>query len=180
MNTNLGQSKFQDTYFVAGAQLTPFRQLRQIELELRSIHDALKRGSISKRRTELKISKLDPSDPEEALDIEEALWDLEQQTQMVQDAEARRANFEQMKADLLAQTPQEYWAIGYEAAEQDHWVKYFSNQLALMHITQQPNIQTMQQILLMPEEAQRQIALNSRDQIIQISTQNAPKVISNS
>ena len=166
---NLGQSQFQDTYFVAGAQLTPYRRLRQIDLELRGIEDALKRGSIALRRLELKISKLDPSDPEQALDIEETEWDLMQQAQLVADAESRKANFLFMREQLIEDVPAEYWNQGYENAEQMHWVLHYSRQLALENLTsQRPSVQLMQQIMLLPDEAQRQVAQLGSEQFARL------------
>lgn len=166
---NLGQSQFQDTFFVAGAELTPYRRLRQIELELRSIEDALKRGSIAQRRLELKVSKLDPKVPEQALDIEEAEWDLQQQLQLIADAEGRKSNFLEMKRQLLQNVPQEYWDIGYENAELDHWVAHFSQQLALMRIAGQPNLQLMQQICLLPETAQHQVMQLTESKVLALA-----------
>ncbi len=171
---NLGQSLFQDTYFVAGAQLTPYRQLRQIELELRSIEDALVRSSIASRRLELKISKLNPEIPEEKLDIEEAEWDLYQQKQLKQDAENRRANFVQLKKELIQRTPNEYWDAGYEAAEEQHWLLHFSKQLALENLTTgTASKHTIEQVMLLPEPLQKQIALQAKQQFLMLS--NEPK-----
>lgn len=150
---NLGQSQFQDTYFVAQAQYTPYRQLRQIELELRQIEDGLKRSSIACRRLELKIAKLDPRDDEQALDIEEALWDLTLQQQMTRDAEARRDNFLAMKRHLLTVVPQEYWDLGFEACEMDHWVQVIAHDMAVMRITGQINPATMKQLAMLPPQA---------------------------
>lgn len=169
MITNLGQSKFQDEYFVAGAQLTPFRRLRQIELELRQLEDSIKRGSISRRRIELKLSKLDPSDPEQALDIEEAEWDLEQQIALMNDATSRRDNFLRMKEQLIQDVPAEYWAIGYENAEIDHWIAHFSQSVAFMQITGQYDQSIMKQIILMPPEAQQKIAIKSQEQLLMLT-----------
>lgn len=164
---NLGQSLFQDTYFVAGAQLTPYRQLRQIELELRSIEDALVRSSLATRRLRLKILKLDPSIPEDALDIEEAEWDLAQQVQLQQDAEARRVNFMQLKEQLLKNTPAEYWDAGYEAAEEQHWLLHFSKQLALENLTSgTASKHTVEQIMLLPPKLQQQIASTAKEQFL--------------
>ena len=167
-NVNLGQSQFQDCFFVAGAQLSPYRQLRQIELELRSIEDSLKRASIQERRLRLKLSKLDLEDESQALDAEEITWDLHQQTQMINDAEGRKANFLRLREELLAQVPKEYWDLGYENAECDHWVRVFSQELALMRITGQMNPQTMKQICLMPPEAQQQITMIANQEVLRL------------
>ena len=167
---NLGQSLFQDTYFVAGAQLTPYRQLRQIELELRSIEDALVRSSLAARRLRLKISKLDPAIPEDALDIEEAEWDLAQQVQLQRDAEARRQNFMHLKSTLLKNTPNEYWDAGYEAAEEQHWLMHFSKQLALENLTPgTASKHTIEQVMLLPQNLQQQIAASAKEQFLLLS-----------
>ncbi len=156
---NLGQSTFQDTFFVAGAQLTPFRQLRQIDLELRSIEDGLKRSSIAKRRTALKLAKLNPEIPEEALDIEEAEWDLKQQEQLIADAESRRANFLALRETCLASAPQEYWDAGFEAAELEHWTLFITKALTTAQVLGMPDKNAMEQLLLMPPEAQDKIMI---------------------
>jgi hypothetical protein len=156
---NLGQSTFQDTFFVAGAQLTPWRQLRQIELELRSVEDGIKRASIGQRRTALKLAKLNPEVPEEALDLEEAQWDMAQQEQLLKDAESRKANFLHLKERCLASAPQEYWDDGFEAAEQTHWVLWLTKQLTTAQVLGMPDKNAMEQLLLMPEEAQDQVMI---------------------
>lgn len=166
---NLGQSRFQDTYFVAQAQYTPYRQLRQIELELRQIEDSLKKADFTKRRMELRIKKLDPADPDQAIDIEEAQWDLSQHQSLLEDTLSRKENFESLKRELLAGVPEEYWAIGYEAAELEHWVQVISQEMAIMRITGHVNIQTMKQLTMLPMEAQQQVlALSSRQATILI------------
>lgn len=157
---NLGQSTFQDTFFVAGAQLTPFRQLRQIELELRSVEDGLKRASINLRRTALKLAKLNPDIPEEALDIEEAQWDMLQQEQLLKDAESRRLNFLALRETCLASAPQDYWAAGFEAAELEHWTRYLTKALTTAQVLGMPDKNAMEQLLLMPEAAQDQIMID--------------------
>lgn len=156
---NLGQSTFQDTYFVAGAQQCPYRRLRQIELELRSVEDGLKRASINLRRMALKLQKLNPDIPEEALDIEEAQWDLQQQEQLLRDAESRKANFLRLKDECLASAPQEYWDAGFEAAELEHWTLYLTKQLTTAQVLGMPDKNAMEQLLLMPPEAQDKIMI---------------------
>lgn len=172
MKVNLSQSQFQDTFFVAGAQLTPFRRLRQIELELRSIEDALRRGDIERRRTVLKLSKLDPSIPEEALDIEEAEWDLMQQEQLIKDAEGRKANFLRLKEELLASVPAEYWEQGFENAECEHWVQYLTKQLTISQVLGVPDRQAMEQLMLMPPEAQDQVMIGVAKSAHQLQLRN--------
>lgn len=167
---NLGQSQFQDTYFVAQSQLTPYRQLRQIELELRGIEDALMRSSFAERRLQAKIAKLDPSNPEQAIDIDEAKWDLKQQLSLRADAEARKLNFEMLKQQLLDSVPAEYWERGFEEAEAEHWMLHFSRQLAFeQYALGRPSVQTLQQVTLLPIEMQKVIALEGQKQVLQLT-----------
>lgn len=170
MNLNLSQSQFQDTFFVAQAQLTPYRQLRQLELELRSIEDALMRNSFSERKLKLKLEELDPSKPKHAIKIDEINWDLKQQEQLKQDALARKANFEALKAELLAHVPQEYWDQGFEAAEAEHWVLHFSRKMAFeQYALGRPSVQTMEQVSLLPVDMQKAIALTSEKQVLELT-----------
>lgn len=167
---NLGQSQFQDTFFVAQAQFTPYRQLRQIELELRQIEDGLKRSSLMCRRLQLKIEKLDKNDPEQALDIEECEWDLQQQVQMVADSEARRANFLAMKQQLLEGVPQEYWDRGYENCELDHWVQVIAHDMAVMRLTGQINPTTMKQLAMLPEGAVQHVLQLTNEKALRLGS----------
>jgi len=169
---NLGQSQFQDTHFVAGAQLTPYRRLRQIELELRSINDSIKRTQFSMRRLELKIKSLNPDSEADAIDIEEAKWDMEQQTQLYVDAVRRQMNFEKLKSELLASVPKEYWEQGYESAEADYWPAYFSKQIGMAMAMGLPPPQNMvEQVLLLPPDLQRKTILLAQEkaQTLQLS-----------
>lgn len=170
---NLGQSQFQDTFFVAGAQLTPYRQLRQLELELRSIESALKQSEFATRRLVLKLSKLDPNDAEQAIDIDEAKWATQEQEQMLQDAQARKANFLRMKAELLAGVPQEYWDAGFEANECNHWTAYLTKQLTMSQMLGMPDRTSLEMVMLMPQEAQNQIMLGVNKQVIMLQQRNA-------
>lgn len=170
---NLGQSTFQDTVFVAGAQLTPYRQLRQIDLELRQIEDSLKRASINLRRTELKLQKLNPAIPEEALDIEEAEWDMMQQKQLVADAEARRDNFKSLRAVCLASAPDEYWSAGFEAAELEHWTLYLSKALTTAAVLGIPDKTALEQMMLMPRDAQDRIMIDVARSVKTLQLKNA-------
>ena len=164
-NVNLGQSLFQDTFFVAQAQLTPFRQLRQIELELNSLNDSLKRAEFGRKRLELKIAGLDASDASQAIDIEEALWDMEQQQRMISDAESRRDNFVRLREELLLGVPAQYWEQGYEQAECDHWILYLTKELSISKMLGVPNRQAMEQLMLLPLEAQNQVLLGVNQQV---------------
>lgn len=154
---NLGQSQFQDTFFVAGAQLTPYRQLRQIELQVREIEGSLKRADINRRRMELKIAKLDPTDQEQALDIEEFQYDLEQQLQLIDDAKARLANFDLMRRQLMERTPKEYWDQGFEQAEVEYHQLYLGKQLAMAKMTGIQDKNVIEQIMLLPSEMQQNV-----------------------
>ena len=166
---NLGQSKFQDTYFVAQAQMSPYRQLRQIELEMRAIEDSLKRASFAQRRLELKIAKLDENDPAQAIDKEEAQWDLHSQKDVILDAMARYEHFKQLREELIAGVPQEYWDIGFENAECDHWVRVLTNELTMMRLTGAVSHETLKQIALMPQEAQRTIMISASQEYLRLA-----------
>jgi len=173
---NLGQSQFQDTHFVAGAQLTPYRRLRQIELELRSIEDGIKRSEFSMRRLKLKIDALDPSDPTQQIDIEEAQWDIQQQEQLYIDALRRKMNFESLRSELLASVPKEYWDRGYEAAEAEHWPAYFAKQIGTalaMGLPPPQNI--MEQVLLLPQDLQKKCVLLAQDNAKQLQLTYGPQ-----
>ncbi len=167
---NLGQSQFQDTFFVAQAQLTPYRQLRQIELELRQIEDSLMRTSFQERKLKLKLEELDPSKPKQAIKIDEIHWDLKQQEQLKLDALARKANFEALKEELLANVPKSYWDLGYEAAEAEHWVLHFSRKMAFeQYALGRPSVQTIEQVSLLPVDMQKAIALEGQKQVLQLT-----------
>ncbi len=154
---NLGQSQFQDTFFVAGAQLTPFRQLRQIELQVKELENSLKKADINKRRTKLRIAGLNPVDPLEALDIEELEYDLGQQEQLITDAKVRLANFLLMREQLLERTPKEYWDQGFEQAEVEYWTFRLAKQLAIAKTTGVPDTHLIEQMMLLPMEMQNNI-----------------------
>lgn len=162
--TNLGQSTFQDTWFVAGAQLTPFRALRQLQLQINEIESSLKKADINKRRTLLKISKLNPDVPEEALDIEELSFDLEGQAQLIADASNRLANFQSLIPTIIGLADQEYWDAGFESAEQNHWVTYFAKQLSISKMTGIPDKQLVEQMMLLPDSMIQDVIKISADQ----------------
>lgn len=161
---NLGQSRFQDTHFVANAQLTPFRQLRQIELELRSINDAIHQAQINERKLNLKLKKLDPSIEEDLIEIDDATYQRKQQHQLLQDAIGRKVNFEQMRDELLANIPKDYWDRGFEAAEAEHWPAYFAKQIGMaMAMGLAPPQNVIEQVLLLPVELQRTTVALAQD-----------------
>lgn len=158
MNITFGQSQFVDTFFVAQAHLTPYRQMRQIELQISELTIAIKRASINERKMKLEISELDASNPKDALRIEEIELDLSTQTQLLADAESRLLNFQRLKEELIMGVPQEYWDRGFEAAEADHWVTYYSRQMAFETLALgRPSMQSIQQVSLLPYELQKQI-----------------------
>ena len=164
---NLGQSTFQDTVFVAGAQLTPYRRLRQIELELRQIDDSLARNSFALRRLKLKIAKLNPDDPEQAIELDEANWDLKQQEQLRLDSISRQQNFYKLKEETLRSMPQEYWDAGFEANEQEHWTLYLTKQLTLARATGAVDKNAVEMTLLMPPESQERIMVGVAQQFLE-------------
>jgi hypothetical protein len=161
---NLGQSRFQDTFFVAGAQLTPFRQLRQIELELRSIDDAIHQAHINERKLNLKLKKLNPEVEEDLIEIDDIAYQRKQQHQLLQDALGRKINFEELKKLLLASVKQEYWDAGYEAAEAEHWPAYFAKQIGMsMAMGLPPPQNIVEQVLLLPLELQKKTILLAQE-----------------
>jgi hypothetical protein len=173
---NLGQSQFQDTYFVAGAQLTPFRQLRQIELELRSIESAIKTAEFAKRRLELKLKKLDPTDEEDIITIDEASWESFQQQQLLDDAWARRKNFMQMKDDLLARVPKAYWEAGFEANEGEHWKQYFAHQISTaLAMGLPPPVNAVESIMLLPPALRKEAVLLAQNQATNLRLEYGPQ-----
>lgn len=161
---NLGQSQFQDTYFVSGAQLTPYRRLRQIELEMRSISDGLKRTEFALRKSQVKMKSLDPSDELQKIEIEEFEWDQLCQRQLIEDAKARLANFQMLKEELINSVPQEYWDAGFEAAEEEHWVLHFTKQLTMSKLLGAPDKHALEQVLLLPEAAQERVMIGVHQQ----------------
>lgn len=164
MNLKLGQSAFQDTFFVVGAQLTPYRQLRQIELELGELANSIKKTEINLKRQEIKLSKLNLDDPLESLDAEELEIDKEQTLRLLKDAKAREANFQLMKQQLLENTPDEYWEKSFEECEFENWSKYFAKQLQISILTGVPNPQLIEQISTLPEQMVKQIMIEGKAQ----------------
>lgn len=162
-------SKFQDTYFAVNAQLTPYRQLRQIELEIRSIEDSIKQAEFATRRLAIKMNKLNPEDESDAIDLDEAKWDLGRQEALLNDAFSRLANFKQMREDLLAMVPKHYWDAGFEAAEAEHWTVYYAKQLSTaMALGLPPPPSAMEAVLLLPEINQRQCIALAQTQVQQL------------
>lgn len=158
---NLGQSLFQDTWFVANQQLTPYRQLRQIELEIKSIRDSIARNEFSLRRDNIEYVRLvdkhnaaeDPLEKELIkIDMDERNYNINSNKQLIDDAMMRLANFESMKKQLLEVVPKEYWEAGFEQAESDYWKMYLAKQISLSQITGIPNSNILEQMMMLPEQ----------------------------
>lgn len=156
MNTpkiNLGQSHLQDCFFVVGAQATAFRKLRQCELEIRSLEDAVHQHEITQRRNRLKLSKLKITSDEDLIDRDEIEWAQMRSQELLEDAKSRLEQFQLMKKQILESEPEEYWALGYEANEAVYWPIYFGKKMALeIAATGQPSMQTAEQIGLLPDD----------------------------
>lgn len=149
------QSQFQDTFFVAGSQITPFRRLRQIKMEIYNLEDSIKKSELNARRLELKLKKLDPVNEEDAIDIEEHLWDRERQKQMLDDAVSRLDNFKLMEKQLLESIPQDYWDAGFENAELEHWTKHVAKQIGMAKaMGLPPPASAVEMWMQLPEHAQ--------------------------
>lgn len=179
-SVKLGQSLFQDTFFVANAQLTPYRKLRQIELELNGIDDSIKRANfqlrrqdVMKRELELKLRKPQSEVIENkeilAIDLEELELSIEQTKRLLEDAEHRRDNFILLRQQLLESVPQEYWDQGFENAEAENWTKYFAKQLQISILTGVPNPQLLEQISSLPQDMVKQVLLEGKSQAQQFA-----------
>lgn len=165
----LGQSQFQDVMFVVGSQLTPYTQLRQIELELHSLNDSIKMHEFKTRRLNIKISKLNPNDELEAIDLEEAEWNKAHTVKLLEDAINRKSSFDLMKTQLLQNVPQEYWDQGYENAELDHWTKFVAKQIGLSKaLGLPPPASAVEMLLQLPEQAQYNALKLSNEDAIKI------------
>ena len=172
-SVKLGQSLFQDTFFVANSALTPYRKLRQLELELNELDTSIKktgfnlrRQAINKAELERKLRKPQSEIAENKdllqIDLEELELGLEQTKRLLQDAEDRKANFELMKEQLLAEIPQEYWDQGFENAELEQWTKHFAKQLSISMVTGVPNVSLIEQIASLPVEMTKQIMIEAK------------------
>ena len=173
MDLKLGQSAWQDTFFVVGSQLTPWRKLRQIELELNELNTSIKktefnlrRQAVNKKELELKLrkpqSELNENKELLQIDLEELELGIEQTNRLLEDAVARKANFELMKEQLLAETPKEYWLTSYENAELENWTKHFAKQLAISMVTGVPNVSLIEQMASLPVEMTKQIMIEAK------------------
>ena len=161
-SVKLGQSLFQDTFFVANSPLTPYRKLRQLELELSELDVTIKKTTIQLKRQEIIAKRMNPADPLQALDLEEMEIGREQTLRLLEDAKHRRDNFLKIREQLLAETPQEYWDQGFENAELENWTKHFSKQLQISILTGVPNTQLLEQISQLPEPMIKTILLEGK------------------
>lgn len=172
MELKLGQSAWQDVFFVVNSQLTPWRKLRQIELELNELNTSIKktnfnlrRQDIKKKELELKLrkpqSELNENKELLQIDLEELELGLEQTNRLLKDAEARKANFDLMKEQLLAETPKEYWLTSFENAELENWTKHFAKQMSISLLTGIPNTGLIEQMSSLPEAMIKQIAFEA-------------------
>jgi hypothetical protein len=171
-SVKLGQSLFQDTFFVANSALTPYRKLRQLELEINDLNTSITRTGFDLRRQEIKKRAIerDLRKPQSELEVDKELLEidleemelgLQQTNRLLEDANARKANFELMKKQLLEETPQEYWDQGFENAELENWTKHFAKQLSISLLTGVPNTNLMEQMTQLPESMVKQIALEA-------------------
>ena len=155
-SVNLGQSQFQDAFFVVGAQHTAFRKLRQVELEIRSLEDAVKQHEFTVRKNAVKISRLDLSDELQVIEKEEIEWATMRAEQLLVDAKSRLDQYLVMRDQIFESAPKEYWDQGYDAAEAEHWPLYFGKKMALeIAATGQPSIQTAEQVSLLPDDLKK-------------------------
>lgn len=160
---NLGQSEFQDTFMVVADEPTPFRKLRKIELHIRELEEAITHNKFNIRRMEIKIKRLTEKlsigpDEIEAIDLEELEYQLKGSTQLLSDANHRMVNFQTMKQQIIDETPVEYWEAGFENAEMDHWVQFFSRRAAL-EMVGDGHVSTamLEQIVRFPDEISTKI-----------------------
>lgn len=164
---NLGQSQFQDLFFVALQQSTPFRRLRQLELELDQINRAIRKAEFEekKARVKIKLAK-EKGDELSLIEAEEMEWELKAGTQLVKDAKARYKFFKDLKRQLLNEVPKEYWDQGFEKAEAEYWVNYLTKQLIVTQLTGIPNTQVIDQLIALPEDLQKVVQENTQKQLI--------------
>lgn len=174
-SVKLGQSLFQDTFFVANSQLTPYRKLRQLELELNELDNSIKKSNFNLRRQAIKKAEYerDLKLPEAArpmykhkdlvqIDLEELEFEMEQTKRLLEDAEHRRDNFLLIRQQLLDEVPQEYWDQGFENAELENWTKHFAKQLQISILTGVPNPSLIEQISQLPEDMVKQIMIEGK------------------
>jgi hypothetical protein len=172
-SVKLGQSLFQDTFFVANSQLTPYRKLRQLELELNELDTSIKKANFNLRRQDIKKREYERilrkpqaevSENKELIqiDLEELELGIEQTKRLLEDAEHRRDNFLEIRNQLLSSVPQEYWDQGFENAELENWTKHFAKQLSISMVTGVPNVSLIEQMASLPVEMTKQIMLEAK------------------
>lgn len=172
-SVKLGQSLFQDTFFVANSALTPYRKLRQLELELNELDTSIKKSNFNLRRQDIKkreyerILRKPQSEVAEnkelvQIDLEELELGIQQTKRLLEDAEHRRDNFLKMREQLLNEVPAEYWDQGFENAELENWTKHFAKQLAISMVTGVPNVSLIEQMASLPVEMTKQIMLEAK------------------
>lgn len=160
---NIGQSEFQDTFMVVADEITPFRKLRKIELHIKELRDALKHNEFNMRKNLVKINHLKDeiltnNDELKKIELEELEYGMEGYKQLKNDAERRLINFEKMKQQLIEETPESYWKQGFENAETEYWIEYFSRRIALEVIGQgRIGTGTIDQVMCLPEKMAIQI-----------------------
>jgi len=160
---NIGQSEFQDTFMVIGDEATPYRKLRKLELQIRELVDAIKMNEFNVRKTKIKIKNIKSElstlhDELKEIELEELEYGLLSVEQLIGDAQSRLANFREIRRQILENTPNSYWERGFENAEVEYWISYFSRRAAL-EIMGQGRISTgtLDQITKMPDEISVQI-----------------------
>lgn len=156
MNTpkvNLGQSVFQDTYMVTGSVFEPYRKLRTIELQIKDLKDSLKTAEFNLRKSDVKLKNLDPKNELDAIEIEEIEYSKEGSKDLIYDSLERLLNYENLKKELIDSVDEEYWNAGFEAAEEKHWIGYYSKKMAIEMITTGHIGQgTLEQIAVLPNK----------------------------
>lgn len=172
-SVKLGQSLFQDTFFVANSALTPYRKLRQLELELNELDTSIKKSNFQLRRQDIKKreyerilrkpqSELTENKELVQIDLEELELGIQQTNRLLEDAQHRRDNFLKMREQLLNEVPQEYWDQGFENAELENWTKHFAKQLAISMVTGVPNVSLIEQMASLPVEMTKQIMIEAK------------------
>jgi len=93
-------------------------------------------------------------------------------------AERRLANFLEMRKQLIDATPDEYWEAGFESAECEHWIQYYSKKAALEKLgTGQISVATLEQILVLPDEIASSIMLNTLNKEQELITIAQPEQV---
>lgn len=151
---NIGQSEFQDTFMVVADEPTPFRKLRKLELHIKELEDAIQHNEFAIRKARVKMKRLKSSiDELDRIEYEEIEYGMKGHQQLKNDAKRRLANFKEIKRQLLEDTPEEYWEQGFENAEGEYWIEYFSRRAALEIMGQgRIHTATLEQIMRFPDE----------------------------